>query len=103
MSQESLMKDLGLADFDESHQSELFALMMDVLEIKVLDRVLSELNDAEQKEFTLILLGENVQSAREFLEKRIKNLDAKLDDVIIDYKHELMQDIIDAKKNLLKK
>lgn len=97
------MKDLGLIDFDPAQQTELFDLMMDILEIKVLDRVLSELSEAEQKEFTLILLGENVQAAREYLDKRIKNLDENLDEVVIKYKEELMQDILDAKKQLLKK
>lgn len=103
MEQDSLLKELGLAEFDAKQQSELFELMMDILEIKVMDAVLSELSDEEKKEFTIILLGENPDAAKEFLNKRIKNLDKKLDDVVKDFKAELVKDISDAKKELIKK
>lgn len=102
MSQDTLLADLGLTDFDAKDQHDLFDLMMDILEIKVLDAVLSELSDAEQKEFTLILLGENTDAAREFLDKRIKNLDTILDKVVSDFKQELIEDVLKAKKELLK-
>lgn len=103
MEQDSLLKELGLTEFDAKQQDELFQLLMDILEIKVMDAVLSELNEQEKKEFTVILLGENVDSAKEFLNKRIKNLNKKLDDVVKNFKAELLQDISEAKKQLLKK
>lgn len=102
MQQDSLLNELGLTDFEEQQQQELFALMMDILEIKVMDAVLSELSEKEKQEFTVILLGENVDTAREFLDKRVKGLDKKLANVVKDFKEELAQDVVDAKKQLLR-
>ena len=48
LSQESLLDELGLTNFEKGQQEELFVLMIDILEIKVLDCVLSELNEAEK-------------------------------------------------------
>lgn len=103
LNQDSLLHELGLNDFDSKQQSELFGLMMDILEVKVLDAVLSELSEEEKKEFTIILLGESTDEARKYLDKRIKNLDSKLDDVVKAFKQELVEDVESAKKDLIKK
>ncbi len=103
LSEESLMKELGLTDFDPNHQEELFTLMMDILEIKVLDCVLSELSEEDKRQFTVILLGENTDAAKEFLDRRIKGLDKKLEQVVQAFKEELVADVLEAKKELLKK
>lgn len=103
LQKESLMNELGLTDFASDQQGELFALMMDILEIKVLDAVLSKLTEAEQKEFTLILLSEDIDNTKNYLSKKIKNMDKLLSEVIIDFKQDLLTDILEAKKELLRK
>lgn len=103
MEQESLLNELGLTELEKGQQQELFDLMMDILEIKIMDAILSELSEQEKKEFTIILLGENTAAAKKFLDEHIKSIDRKLSDVVKDFKLELMQDILDAKKQLLKK
>lgn len=103
LNKKDLLEALDLTDFAEDQASTLFELLMDILEIKMLDTILSELEDADKKEFiTLLNKEEDPEAVNDFLRDHIKGFDSKLKIMMAEFKQELKEDIAQAKKSLLK-
>jgi hypothetical protein len=93
----SLLSELGLNNLDVANQQKLFTIIADILETKIFEMILSNLDENQQINFLQLVADKKEKMSQEFVKKNIKNLDKKIESVVNQVKKELASEIKSAK------
>lgn len=93
----SLLSELGLNNLDVVNQQKLFTIIADILETKIFEMILSNLDEKLQIDFLKLVADKKEKMSQEFVKKNIKNLDKKIESVVNQVKKELASEIKSAK------
>lgn len=93
----SLLSELGLNNLDIANQQKLFTIIADILETKIFEMILSNLDENLQINFLKLVADKKEKKSQEFVRKNIKNLDKKIESVVNQVKKELASEIKSAK------
>jgi hypothetical protein len=93
----SLLSELGLNNLDVANQQKLFTIIADILETKIFEMILSNLDENLQIDFLKLVADKKEKMSQEFVKKNIKNLDKKIESVVNKVKKELTSEIKSVK------
>ena len=86
----NILVELGLQDLAHERQLELLNKMSDLIQKRVLLRVIKSLSVAEKEEFDKLLGKENAQEIYRFLIAKVPNIDEITDEEVIKFKEEII-------------
>lgn len=89
----NIIVELGLQNLPEQRKIELLSKMSDLIQKRVLLRVIKSLSLKEKEEFDDMLGRENEQEIYQFLISRVPNIDEITDDEVIRFKEEIINHV----------
>lgn len=92
LNRETLFAEFDLADLTEEEKDHVFALLLEIFNLRLLDHLLERLSFEDQQMF-LATIQKDEEKARQFLTERIENLDVLISDVTKIVKRDFAQDL----------
>lgn len=92
----NIIEELGLESLPEERKIAIVQMMTDLVQKRVMLRIMEILSEAEKDEFEKLLKekGEGAPEAAEFLKEKIPNLDEIVKEEIIKVKEEALGEIM---------
>jgi ElaB/YqjD/DUF883 family membrane-anchored ribosome-binding protein len=91
----NIIEELGLESLPEERKIAIVQMMTDLVQKRVMLRIMEVLSETEKDEFEKILKekGEDAPEASEFLKEKIQNLDEIVREEVIKVKEEALEEI----------
>lgn len=89
----TLISELGLKNLEAYKQQKIYSLVINILETKILDFILSNLDDLQKITFLKLVAGKKDNQAAKLAQKNIKNLDKKINSLVTSVKKDLAKEI----------
>ena len=99
INKDQLLAKLQLTDLTAEQQETIWQLILDIFQTRIIEQVLSYLgNEADKREFLVLLTSDEEQRLRDFLTARIGDVDTKIESLIVQITTDLKQDVIAARE-----
>jgi len=98
LSREELLVEFDLQILPEDQKEKAWQLIFDIFQTRILDFILSQLAE-EEKEIFLKTLIEDEDRSEIFVQEKVPDIEAKLEELIKEIKKELLTDFKKAKRN----
>lgn len=89
-----ILKDLNLRKVKASEQKEIWSLMENIFQTRLLDEILNQLTEGDKSTFLGKLSRGDEKGAREFLRRKITLYDDFIKNIIESIKKELAEDVL---------
>lgn len=96
LDRETLFAEFNLEDLTEEEKDHVFALLLEIFNLRLLDHLLERLSFEDQQVF-LATIQKDEEKARQFLTERIANFDTLIADTVAVVKRDFAQDLKIAK------
>ncbi len=89
----NILVELGLQDLPEDRKLNLLSRMSDLIQKRVLLRVIKSLGVEDKQEFDRLIGTENEQNIFRFLISKVPNIDQITDEEVISFKEEVIEQV----------
>lgn len=98
LDKKTIFSEFNLDDLSSEEKDQVFNLLSEIYNLRLLDAILDRLKEADQQKF-LALIHDDEEKGRIFISERIKDLDNLLSETASQVKSDFAKDIKVARKN----
>lgn len=96
VNKQKILEEFGIEKLDHAQQEKIWRLISDIFQTKILDHILSQLEEKDKEGFMKVLL-EDEEKSEEFIVKKLPGIETKILEVVEQTKSEMILEFKKAK------